>query len=84
MYTVLYDEQNVPEERDLAQGREEKIKSFPQRNLWFRIYLSCSYYLNTQLLNQFLANIPDMVYSYINFKMVKFRDEICLIIICNK
>lgn len=28
MYTVLYDEQNVPEERDLAQGREEKSKVF--------------------------------------------------------
>lgn len=70
MYTVLYDEPNVPKERDWAQGREKKVKSFPQRNLQFRIYLSCSYYLNTQLLNQFLANIPDICIPILLLKWI--------------
>lgn len=28
MYTVLYDEQNVPKEKDWAQGREKKNQVF--------------------------------------------------------
>lgn len=61
MYTVLYDEQNVPEERGGAQGRKKKMKRFPQRKLLLRVDWSCPCYLKTQLLNnQILTNIPDM------------------------
>lgn len=52
----------------LSSRKREKSSVFPQRNLLFRIYLSCSYYLNTQLLSSFLATIRNTYIPILFFK----------------
>ena len=73
MYTILNDEQNVPKERDWAQGRKEKKNKTKQKNcsldeITLQNWLDLPLVLKHTAAESHFGLHPWYVYSHIFFK----------------